>query len=146
MRRLLLVFMLLATPAFADDTPLIIDLSSLDSSQHKFVKPAIFRIIAKRNGLVKSILGADGSYTLVDPTFDVSTISSANVLAQVREIEVERADTIATKEALRNEYEALGIDVTTSYMTWDTMTTAQKLVVLKKVVRREVIRQMQEIA
>ena len=142
---IILLALLWCTTAHAIEQQVTVDTSVLTREQQKLVKPAMFRILGENNAGECSITGTSGSYVVkTQDFFNMDLLNTANVLAQVGEIEVERANTAATKATLLTEFNTLGSEITTSYGTWDTLTTAQKLAVMKKVLRREVIRQRQE--
>lgn len=112
------------------------------TNRQKSLRPAAAMMIADDNGQsIKASIHGDSICFDPDATFDINTAITASTLtAKIQAILDETDAQLAQRATLRDELRTITQSLESDDTNWSTMTTAQRLSVAKKLLRRDVIK------
>ena len=137
----LLFFM--AMPAYAAEECSTADLSTLNQEQKNQVVAVCYQLSYANDPVGNFIPYISSNQVCFDtPSFNPSTVCSKNAMVTQYQANKDASDAAtAAKELLRTEWKTLVSGLASDYTGWDAMTNAQKLDVMKKMLR---IRDLEE--
>ena len=137
-----LTILSLTTLSFADEVCVTIDTITWTQGQKNLRQATAYNLAFNVGGqdVVPTVSG--DFICFQNPTFDVSTVITGTTL--LNKMVQQKADNdaeLAQLDTFRNELQTIDSQLETDDTDWNNLTTAQKLIVIKKILRREVLKQ-----
>jgi len=140
------MILLSASLALAEEVCVTLDISGFTQHQKNMVKAFVYSLGYEASGqdVIPTVSCNDCNSTKVcfkDPTFDVATIITGQKILDRYAVEKAKSDAeTARLQVLETELNTINDGMKTDDTNWTSMTTTQKLVAIKKLLRREVLK------
>lgn len=138
----LLIVLLLPSLVYAQEVCVTVDTSSWTQEQKNWRQGITYWLAFNVGGqdVVPTINGDSICFT--SPTFDVPTvITGTALLNRMAQQEADNNAELASLQILRNELNTITSQIESDDTNWGSLNTTQRLTVMKKILRREVLKQ-----